>query len=167
MTSAQSNGWPTRQQPDSLDNWAGRGFSMPASDTYPVSSEAELTAANERLRMEHSEELAARQFFKELGIDDPTPDAIAQLLVAFMPSLRIMCERGYDRNGLTWRASGWRGQIQEMRKKMDRLWLRGWLKGNFDPDSARDMINYAGFYLRLGGQGKPWADWGEPGSEGE
>ena len=145
-------------------DWAGRGFQM---RTHPISSSGELTAASERLGILHEHELAARTFFKEMGIDDPTPDAIGQLLIAFMPSLRIMCERGYDPNGLTWRASGWRGQIQEIRKKTDRLWLRGWLRGRFDADSAKDIINYAGFYLRLRGEGQPWGDWGEPGSEGQ
>lgn len=148
-----------------MTDWAGRGFQM--GQAYPIAGAAELSAARERIGMLHEHEMAARQFFKELGIDDPPMDAICQLLIAFVPSLRIMCERGYDPNGLTWRASGWRGQIQEIRKKTDRLWLRGWLRGRFDADSARDIINYAGFYLRLAGEGKPWGDWGEPGSEGK
>jgi hypothetical protein len=133
-------------------SWAGRGFSKQGYDMQDD-------------KPPYSEYGLACQFLKDVGVAEPTPDAIAQLVEAFLPSLRIMCARGYDPNGLTWRASGWRGQIQEIRKKVDRLWLRGWLRGKFDPDSARDIINYAGFYLRLAGKGEPWGQWGEPGSE--
>lgn len=104
-------------------------------------------------------------FMESLGMT-PTPDAIDQLLLAFVPALRIMIERGYDPNGATWREGGWRGILHEMRKKMSRLWFYSWIHGTFHADSGLDMINYGGFYVRLACSGMPWGSWGEPGSGG-
>jgi hypothetical protein len=108
----------------------------------------------------------SEDFLRDCGLE-PTPDAIGQLTAVFIPALEIMCRRGYDPNGLTWREAGWRGQLLEIRKKAHRLWHRSWLRGAYDADSAIDLVNYAGFYYRLRCEGKPWGEWGEPGSEGE
>lgn len=101
----------------------------------------------------------AEAFLKDVGLDDPTPDAIRQLTQAFLPALQIMCERNY---GEAWKDGGWRGLVYEMRKKMDRVWHRSWLGSLFDADSGLDMINYAGFYYRMRCQGRPWGTKGEP-----
>ena len=108
---------------------------------------------------------AAEKFLLDCGLP-PVPDAIDQLADAFLPCLRIICERGYHPEGTTWRAGGWRGILTDIKKKSNRLWYRSWIKGGFDDDSARDLINFGGFYVRLGNQGKEWGDWGQPGSAG-
>ena len=105
---------------------------------------------------------AARDYLDQVGLV-PTPDAIAQLTDAFLPALSIMCKRGYDPNGATWREGGWRSILLEIRKKAARLWFRGWLKGNYDADSSLDLMNYAAMYYRLKNEGPPWGFWGEPG----
>jgi hypothetical protein len=97
-----------------------------------------------------------------MGIEDPTPDAVAQLTDVFVPCLRIMCERGYDPTGATWREGGWRSQLVDIRKKFKRLWFHGWIKGRFVPDHGFDLINYVGYYQRLEMTGEPWGEWGEP-----
>ena len=108
---------------------------------------------------------AAVDFFVRCGLD-MTDDAVDQLVDAFLPALRIMCERGYDPDGATWRESGWRGTLTDIRKKFTRLWFRGWRRGRYDPDSAIDLINFCGFYYRLHNEGKPWGEWGEPEQKG-
>jgi hypothetical protein len=123
--------------------WAGRGFGM---DQPHGTSNYD----------------AVLQFFKSQGIDDPTPDAIGQLLEVFVPCLQIMCERGYDPTGKTWRQGGWRSQLVDIRKKFSRLWFHGWIKGRFVPDHGFDLINYVGYYQRLQMKGMPWGEWGEP-----
>lgn len=107
---------------------------------------------------------AAEQFMRECGLD-PTPDAIGQLAEVFLPCLRIMCERGYDEEGRTWRAEGWRGMLWKGRDKSDRIWWHGWMHGRFHADSVLDAINYFGYYYRLGHRGRPWGSRGEPGNE--
>jgi hypothetical protein len=108
---------------------------------------------------------AAYTFMDACGLD-PSADAVDQLVESFLPALMVMCRRGYDPDGETWRAGGWRGLLHEMRKKTDRLLHRSWLHGRYDPDSALDLMNYAGFYYRLKNAGQPWGDLGEPGSAG-
>lgn len=95
---------------------------------------------------------------------EPTPDAVSQLSEVFLPCLRIMCERGYDPKGGSWREQGWRGQLYEMMKRMRRLEFFGWRGRTLHEDSAIDMINYAGFLLRAyrDDPDHPWGDFGEP-----
>lgn len=112
---------------------------------------------------EYTSRDAAYTFLESCGLD-PTPDSVGQLTEAFLPALRIMCERGYDPNGETWRDAGWRGLLHEIRKKQTRLHHRSWLRALFDWDSAVDMLNYLGFYIRLRNQGPSWGNLGEPGS---
>ncbi len=105
---------------------------------------------------------SAENFLKECGLD-PTPDAVGQLAEVFLPCLRIVCERGYDPNGGTWRPAGRLGMLTEVRKKFDRLWDRAWKNGKNHDDSAIDLINVLGFYLRA--DRERFGDWGEPGGK--
>jgi hypothetical protein len=105
---------------------------------------------------------AAHTYLTECMLD-PTPDAVEQLVEAFTPALAIMCERGYEKDGSTWKEGGWRSQLVDIRKKFKRIWFHGWIHGDFRPDHSIDMINYLGYYLRLGGKGDPWGTWGDPG----
>jgi hypothetical protein len=109
---------------------------------------------------------AAYTFLSENGLD-PTPDAVAQLTDVFLPCLKIMCERGYDPNGETWKAGGWRSMLVDAKKKFDRMWYFGWLRGEFHPDHPIDAINFLGFYYRLHLSGKPWGTWGDPGGKSD
>ena len=121
------------------DDWAGKGYEVTANQM----------------------EDAAYTFMERCGLD-PTPDAIDQLAKVFLPCLRIMCERGYDPFGGTWRESGRLGALADVRKKFKRLWERAWKKGDTsDDDHAHDLINFVGFYLRA--DKDRWGDWGEPG----
>lgn len=107
---------------------------------------------------------AAQHFFSDVGLP-LVPDAIEQLVEAFLPALKIICERGYHPEGNTWKEAGWRGILTDIKKKSNRLWYRSWIKGGFDKDSARDLINFAGFYIRLQNKGEEWGSWGPPSSE--
>lgn len=106
---------------------------------------------------------AEEHYLRSCGLE-PTPDAIAQLRDAFLPCLRIMCERGYDPNGSTWGAHGWRGNLFYVKAKIERAWQKSWVRGHPDTDSITDAINFAGFYLR-GLNDPPWGEWGPPGDE--
>ena len=103
---------------------------------------------------------AAEAFLESVGLIDPTPDMIGQLLEVFVPCLKIMYERGYDPTGATWREGGWRSQLVDIRKKFSRLWRHGWLQGKFVPDHGLDLINYTAFYQRMEMKGEPWGNWG-------
>lgn len=105
---------------------------------------------------------AAFDFMRKLGLD-PTPDAIGQLSGPFAEALRIMCERGYDREGRTWKVKGWRGLVHDILNKANRLKFHSWDHSRFDGDSAIDLINGAGFYWRQNNEGPEWGDWGIPG----
>jgi hypothetical protein len=116
------------------------------------------------LTMQDSSELdgAGRAYLNACGLT-PTPDAVQQLTQVFLPCLRIMCERPWDPNGGTWRRSGFFGILTDVRKKFERLWERGWQHGKMHDDSAYDLINYLGMYLRS--DKEPWGEWGPPGGK--
>lgn len=105
---------------------------------------------------------AAYDFMKKLGME-PTPDAIGQLAGPFAEALRIMCERGYDPNGASWKLRGWRGLVHDILDNAFRLRYNSWQNRRFDGNSSIDMINFAGFYWRLKNEGRPWGEMGEPG----
>jgi hypothetical protein len=111
---------------------------------------------------------AAHEFFDRVCLD-PTPDAIEQLVRVFLPCLRIICERGYDRDGRAWKEQGWRGQLFEVMKRARRLEFFGWRRRGLHKDSAIDIINYAGFLIRQyeDHPDKPWGEFGEPDEEEE
>jgi hypothetical protein len=113
---------------------------------------------------DYSDISAAQKFLEACGLI-PNKDAIEQLAYAFLPALRIMCDRDYPENGALWKGTGWRGLLIDIRKKFGRLWFRGWTKGRFFSDDPIDMINFLGFYLRLANTGEPWGEYGEPGDE--
>jgi len=92
----------------------------------------------------------------------PTPDAVEQLAEVFLPCLAIMCERGYDPDGNSWRDKGWRNQITEVMERADRLQFNVWRHGRRDENNARDIINYAAFLLRSD-WGNEWGKFGPPG----
>jgi hypothetical protein len=110
---------------------------------------------------DHPTRLSASRFMTDCGLA-PTEDAVGQLVEVFLPCLRIMCERGYDPTGATWKEGGWRSQLVDIRKKFSRMWFHGWIHGEFRPDHGTDLINYVGYYQRLGMKGHPWGKWGEP-----
>ena len=109
-----------------------------------------------------SEVTAEITYLKTRGLE-PTPDAIAQLRYAFLPALEIMCKRGYDPDGQTWKLRGWRGLVHHILDKAERFKFHSWNNSRHDRDSALDLINYCGFYIRLENQGEPWGTWGPPG----
>jgi hypothetical protein len=95
----------------------------------------------------------------------PTPDAIDQFFRVFLPALRIMCERGYDPAGRTWREAGWRPQLYESMKKMARIKFWAWSRTEpvMSLTEVPDLINYLGFYQRgIEEDIRPWGEWGEP-----
>lgn len=100
------------------------------------------------------------EFMMSCGLT-PTPDAADQLYRAFLPCLEIMCSRPWDPEGSTWRESGVLGILTDIRKKFSRLWERGWKHGRRHDDSALDLINYLGFYLRSD-PNSGWGEWGDP-----
>lgn len=105
-------------------------------------------------------EQAALEFLDRVGLV-PTPDAIAQLTEAFLPCLAIICQRGWDPNGGTWRKSGIFGVLTDGRKKFERFWERTWTHGKRHDDSGWDLINYVGFIMRSDPDSR-WGEWGEP-----
>jgi hypothetical protein len=102
---------------------------------------------------------AAYTFMKACELD-PTPDAVEQTVQVFLKCLAIMCERGYEPDGATWQEAGRLGALADVRKKFSRLWNKAWKHGGTHDDSAYDLINYTGFYLRA--HDDRWGEWGEP-----
>ena len=98
-------------------------------------------------------------------VDNIPNDAVYQLLDAFMPAIRIMVDRSNLRGEL-WQQSGWRGALYEARKKMERLWRSWWLGDQTDDDSALDLLNFTGFFIRAATDKyeEPWGMYGAPGS---
>lgn len=106
----------------------------------------------------------AEEFLAAIGLP-PNQDAIDQLARVFVPCLMIICERDHDGAGATWRRSGWKAQLHELFKKVDRIRHREWLHSNGDKGKeGYDIINYVGFYLRgRADKISTWAEWGPPG----
>jgi hypothetical protein len=124
--------------------------------------------STDQLMAERTPREAAYKFLSSCGLE-PTPDAVGQLVEAFLPCLSKMCdpEHPWDPNGGTWRESGTMGALTDIRKKFKRFWYRAWIMRapHNDPaavDSAIDGINFFGFWLRSSDDG--WNEWGEPGS---
>lgn len=107
---------------------------------------------------------AAERFMRFAGLE-PTPDAVRQMSQAFLPCLKIMCERPWNPDGETWRKSGRMGILTDIRKKFERLWERGWLMGQRHDDSVLDLINYLGMYIRA--DKSHWGEWGNPAPDPE
>jgi hypothetical protein len=103
---------------------------------------------------------ASAEFMEKIGLT-PTPDAVDQMALVFTKCLEIMCRRGWDPNGGTWRRAGILAILCDIRKKFERLWERGWVNGKRHPDSCYDLINYVGMYMRSD-EDNGWGEWGEP-----
>lgn len=93
------------------------------------------------------------------GEDGYTPDSVGQLVDVFIPCLRIMVERPYEKTGALWRKGGVFGPLIDSYKKWDRFWYRTWTKGIRHDDSGFDLINFVGFTLRA----EPHSRFGELG----
>jgi len=109
---------------------------------------------------------AAYDFLKSVGLE-PNPDAIGQLSGPFTDALAIICERGYTRpeeDGATffWQLRGWKGLVHDIIDNALRLELFSWDRNEFYENGAVDIINFAGFYLRLKNEGKKWGRLKDP-----
>src|SRR5215469_358470 len=98
---------------------------------------------------------AAYDYLKRIGLE-PTPDAIGQLAGPFSYALQVMCERGYDPDGMTWKSKGWKGLVHDILNKAGRLRYHSWRHDVFDGDSAIDCLNFCGMYWRLRNRGDKW-----------
>jgi hypothetical protein len=111
---------------------------------------------------------AAYDYMRRIGLD-PTPDAIGQLAGPFTAALEIICTRGYNPPDEDpeiehfWAARGWKGLVHDIMDNALRLRLFSWKRNEFYPNGAVDIINFAGFYLRLKCKGTKWGEIGEPG----
>jgi hypothetical protein len=143
-----------------LSGGSGAGGLSVVSDephTFSIDLDFQRKEA-ERIDME-----ACVSFLQAVGIED-NPDATQQLQQVFLPCLRIMNERPWSPDGSTWKRSGVLGILTDVRKKFERLWERGWKHGVRHDDSALDLINYLGMYMRS--EDNRWGEWGEPAGAG-
>lgn len=67
----------------------------------------------------------------------------------FAEAYMIFLDRS-QRHADTWKDSGWRGALFDIRKKIDRLWNEHIVSGDApaDNDSALDAINFLAFFIR-------------------
>jgi|SRR5215813_2501854 len=109
---------------------------------------------------------AAFDYMVRVGLD-PNPDAIGQLSGPFTDALEIICTRGYtdpdNPEDHFWKARGWKGIVHDILDNALRLKHFSWKRNEFYANGAVDIINFAGFYLRLHNDGKRWGEIGEPG----
>jgi hypothetical protein len=129
----------------------------------PPSEVAEAEGQSHTLTIEDQ----AAAFLKGCGLE-PTEDAIEQLAFAFLPALEIMCQRGsathYSPKGATWKQAGWRLQLMQLFKQIDRLHWKAWLHDLPADNETLDAINFLGFFHRGRQMGlAKWGKWGAPG----
>lgn len=67
-----------------------------------------------------------------------------------------------DKRKSSWRGAGWKGNLIEMRKKLDRLWAAWEEPDEKDIDEALDLINAAAFYIRCVKENNPNGNWPWP-----
>ncbi|HWI68737.1 MAG TPA: hypothetical protein VNS88_10190 [Nitrospiraceae bacterium] len=75
----------------------------------------------------------------------------------------VFSERNEKRKS-AFRQAGWKGQLVEMRKKLDRLWAV-WGERSPEPkdiDEALDLINAAIFFIMLAEEDEPNGRWPWP-----
>ena len=111
---------------------------------------------------------SARNFLRAVGLENVPDDAVGQLLHAFVPALRVMCEREaeqkYSPEGAVWRKAGWRAQLQQVFRQIDRINWLAWMHDRPAENETIDAINALGFFHRGRADGIPrWGTWGEPG----
>lgn len=104
-------------------------------------------------------DLASEFLRAEFG-EEPTPDAVRQLVEAFLPCLEIIQSRGYEPDGGQWKRAGWRGNLYHLLNRAIRLRGNCWERRRIDRNNAIDIMNYAGFFLR-GQESDPENLWGE------
>jgi hypothetical protein len=89
-------------------------------------------------------------------------------MAVFMKALRIYEQRQEQHGDAVWKASGWRGMLVDMRKKLDRCWFRYWNQDNqMTPkeeytdalDSAYDLLNFTAFFIRQVEAGNRDGEW--------
>jgi|SRR5215831_58711 len=110
---------------------------------------------------------AAYDYLRKVGLE-PNLDAVGQLSGPFTDALEIICTRGYTRAEdedphFFWERRGWKGLVHDILDNALRLRLFSWEQNRFYENGAVDIINFAGFYLRLKNRGKKWGEMGEPG----
>ncbi len=89
-----------------------------------------------------------QQVLELLGYD-PYNQALLEQMDVFLGAFRIFANRS-ARHTETWKDSGWRGALFDIRKKVDRLWNE-FMVQPYPPedfDSAYDAINFLGFFIR-------------------
>lgn len=86
----------------------------------------------------------------------------------YLKAMLIYYERQDEHGDQVWQASGWRGMLVDMRKKLDRLWYRYWNQDSsvtpvedYDKalDSAYDLLNFTAFFIRQVEAGKRDGEW--------
>jgi hypothetical protein len=79
-------------------------------------------------------------------------DAEDPQMAVFVRCFQIYRDRQEQHGDPVWQASGWRGMLVDMRKKLDRLWYATWDADDetvmLALDSAFDLINYTAFFIR-------------------
>jgi len=76
-------------------------------------------------------------------------------------SLNIFIDKNGKRQD-SWKGAGWKGNLVEMRKKLDRLWAAWDSPDQKDIDEALDLINAAVFYIRCVREKNPNGNWPWP-----
>jgi hypothetical protein len=98
------------------------------------------------------------------GVVIPMEDRDDQMHV-FLDAYDIYKERNAVRQD-AWRDAGWKGQLVEMRKKLDRLWAvwrrDGTVTTEKDIDEALDLINATAFFIRCVREENPDGNWPWP-----
>lgn len=88
---------------------------------------------------------------------DPTPEQSGKQdpqMAVFLEAFRIYQERNARHGDVVWKASGWNGMLNDMRKKLDRVWFEFMSiqadedTSEMDLDSALDLLNYTVFFIR-------------------
>lgn len=99
----------------------------------------------------------------EPGITRVVPDS-ATYNAWMMKAEEIFTERNLMRNS-AFKGAGWKGQLVEMRKKLDRLWAAWQMDRALtqkDIDEALDLINATVFFLICADENNPNGDWPWP-----
>ena len=128
----------------------------------PVESVAMMTEVPTPADAELDQRYAAEDFMRAMGME-ANPDAVDQLVGPFADALRIICTRDYDPSGAFWKLRGWKGLVHDIMDNAFRIRYFSWKQRKFYRNGALDIINFAGFYLRLENKGEPWGELGEPG----
>jgi hypothetical protein len=83
-------------------------------------------------------------------------------MAVFLKAWTIYAERQEEHGDQVWTASGWRGMLVDMRKKLDRLWFKYWGRvptNEVNLDSAYDLLNYTAFFIRQVEANNQNGDW--------